>query len=339
MAKKSLILGERENEQNKTGKITAIFVFLIILFLIALYYSCLCGYKEGGFEFLSKIISGDKKSILIFEFLRTPRVIKAIIAGSCLSLSGLYMQAITKNPLAEPYITGISSGAGLMMVLSLIYFNAQNYSLFGFLGAFFVSLIVILSANVNKFSIVKLILIGLSINIFASSLISLLILLNGDKAYPMMLILSGGVSNNSNVPISMLLTLFIIGLLLSIFAIPKLNLLRLDEKLSSSFYENTKLMTGAIIMLASFLASLSVFCAGIIGFVGIIVPLLSKLIIGEDYRFNFFINILLGSSLILISDYFARTLLYPLEIPLGLVLSFIGAPIFMFFLIKKGKFL
>ena len=315
------------------------FVILIILFLAALYFAAFCGYKQGGLEFLSGLFGGSEKETLIFETLRSPRVIKAIIAGSALSLSGLFMQAITKNPLAEPYITGISSGAGLMMALSLVYLNGQNYSLLGFLGAFTVSSLVIISANVNKFSITKLILIGISVNIFTGSLISLLVLLNGDKAYPVMLILSGGVNNNQGVSTPALVILFVIGLIMAFAAIPKLNLLRLDEAMSKSLGVRVKLLSVLIILLASFLASLSVFCAGIIGFVGIIIPLLSRLLLGEDYKFNFFGNILLGSSLILISDYFARTLLYPLEIPLGLVLSFIGAPIFLFFLIKKGKHL
>lgn len=317
----------------------SIFITLTILFLAALYLAAFCGYKQGGMEFLGALFGGSEKETLIFETLRSPRVVKAVIAGSALSLSGLFMQAITKNPLAEPYITGISSGAGLMMALSLIYLNGQNYSLLGFLGAFAVSSLVIISANVNKFSITKLILIGISTNIFASSLISLLVLLNGDKAYPVLLILSGGVNNNSNVPIPVLVVLFALGLLAAFMAIPKLNLLRLDEAVGKSLGVRTKLVAILIILLASFLASLSVFCAGIIGFVGIIIPLLSRLLLGENYKLNFFGNILLGSSLILLSDYFARTLLYPLEIPLGLVLAFIGAPIFMFFLIKKGKYL
>ncbi len=288
---------------------------------------------------MSNLLRGGEKETLIFEILRSPRVIKAIIAGSALSLSGLFMQAITKNPLAEPYITGISSGAGLMMALSLVYLNGQNYSLLGFLGAFAVSSLVIISANVNKFSITKLILIGISTNIFASSLISLLVLLNGDKAYQIMLILSGGVNNNSGVSIPVLVLLFVAGLLAAFAAVPKLNLLRLDEAMGKSLGVQVKLLSVLIILLASFLASLSVFCAGIIGFVGIVIPLLSRLLLGEDYKLNFFANILLGSSLILISDYFARTVLYPLEIPLGLVLSFVGAPIFIFFLIRKGKYL
>ena len=316
-----------------------IFAILLVLFFVALYLALFCGYKQGGIEFLRALLSGSEKETLIFETLRSPRVIKAIIAGSALSVSGLFMQAITKNPLAEPYITGISSGAGLMMALSLVYLNGQHCSLLGFLGAFAVSAIVIISANVNKFSITKLILIGISTNIFAGSLISLLVLLNGDKAYSVMLILSGGVTNNPSVSTPTLLVLFALGLLAAFVAIPKLNLLRLDETISKSLGVKVKLLCVLIILLASFLASLSVFCAGIIGFVGIVIPLLSKLVLGENYKLNFFGTILLGSSLILVSDYFARTILYPLEIPLGLVLSFIGAPIFMFFLIKKGKHL
>jgi len=308
----------------------------VVFMLFCLYISLFCGYKDNGIDFIKHLTEKNGEDFLIFELLRAPRALKAVIAGSCLSLAGLFMQAITKNPLAEPYITGISSGAGLAIVLSILFFGGSNYSFWGFVGAFLSSVTVILFAGLNKFSLTKLILVGLSVNIFVSSLISLLIIMNGERAYPLMLILSGGLTNNTIISNKILFAFFVFAILLCIFIIPKLNFLRLDKDLVMSSNANKDFYIVFIIVLSSFLTSLSVFSAGIIGFVGIIIPQLSKLLVGQDFRWLFLINIFLGSGLMLISDYISRVVLYPLEIPLGLTIALLGVPVFIFFLTKKG---
>lgn len=308
-------------------------ILCAFLMLICLYLSLFCGYKDNGIGFIENL-NGD--NALIFELLRAPRTLKAVVAGSCLALAGLFMQAITKNPLAEPYITGISSGAGLAMVLSVLFFGGTNYSIWGFVGAFLSSIVVILFAGLNKFSLTKLILVGLCVNIFVSSLISLLILTNGERAYPLMLILSGGLTNNAVISNLQLFGLFALALLACIFVIPKLNFLRLDRDLVMSADKKRDLYITIIIILSSFLTSLSVFSAGIIGFVGIIIPQIAKIITGHDFRWLFIVCIFLGSSIMLLSDYLSRTVIYPLEIPLGLVIALLGAPVFVFFLTKKA---
>ena len=140
----------------KNKKITIILI-LFLIFISGLYCALFCGYKDIGTHLFVKLfnITQDTDSIIL-EFLRIPRVIKAITAGSCLALSGMFLQAISKNPLAEPYITGISSGAGIGIVLSILWFNSLNYSLFGFLGALVTSILVIIFSGFSRFSITKL---------------------------------------------------------------------------------------------------------------------------------------------------------------------------------------
>ena len=246
------------------------------------------------------------------------------------------MQAISKNPLAEPYITGISSGAGLGIVLSIICFNSMNYSFFGFLGAILTSFLVIIFSGFSRFSITKLILIGLSMNIFVSSIITLLILTHADKAYVLTLILSGGFSSGDTISNKTLLLLFAVAIILSLIFIPKLNLFRLDKDLISMSANKLKLYNILIIITASYIASLSVFAAGILGFIGIIVPQISKILVGLDYRLAFISNLLLGASFLLCADLISRIIIYPLQMPLGLMVALIGAPIFVYFLTKKG---
>lgn len=320
----------------KTKKITTIFILLIIL-LISLYLAMYAGYKDFGYNMLYKAFNlGEDTDSMILTILRYPRALKAFIAGGCLALAGMFMQSVSKNPLAEPYITGISAGAGLGIVLSILLFNSSNYSIFGFIGALISSTLVIVFSGLSRFSITKLILIGLSMNIFVSSLISLIILVNPLKSYMMMLILSGGVTNNEIISNKMLVIVFCLLMIASAIFIPKLNYLRLDSELLETNKNKKYLYTVIVIIIASFLTSLSVFAAGILGFVGIIAPQISRMLLGQDYRWLFIANTLIGGSLILLADFAARTVIYPLQVPLGLVVAFIGAPVFVFFLTRKG---
>ncbi len=306
--------------KNKKG----ILIFLALIFIFALgIYLCL----------FYKLDETTKEIVL--NLIRIPAVIKAIIAGSCLSLSGMTLQTISKNPLADPYLTGLSSGAGLFIVLSILFFNGMNYSLFGFIGALIIAFLVILLSGFSKFSITKLILIGLSINLFVSSIISFLIITNPTKAYSMSLILTGGFSN-ADISINSLLILFFFAIVLFGVFTPKLNLLRLDNKLIFSSKKEENLYNIIFIIISAFLTSISVYCAGILGFVGIICPLLTKLILGSDCRILFFANILIGSSLLLFSNFISNNLIYPIQLPLGIVVAIVGAPFFVFFLLKKG---
>lgn len=298
----------------------------IITILIILFISTLCC---SLFYNLS-----PENSSVILEFIRIPNTIKAIIAGSSLALAGMILQAITRNPLADPYLTGLSSGAGLGIVISILYFNSINYSLFGFIGALLTSILVICLSGFSKFSISKLILIGLSINILASSIIAFLILTNSEKAYAMTLILSGGFSS-ADTSKTLLIILFLIALAICIFLIPKLNLMRIDSTLTFNSLNKVIKYNITFIILSAFLTSIAVFTAGILGFVGIIVPHLAKILVGNDFRILIFTNFLLGGLILLISNFISTNLIAPIQIPLGIVIAFIGVPIFIFFLLRR----
>lgn len=317
-----------------------LFFILITLFFLCFYLSVFAGYKDIGTGMFQKLFClCDDSDSIILTLLRLPRAMKAIIAGSGLALAGLFLQTVTKNPLAEPYITGISSGAGLGIVFSVLFFNSVNYPVFGFLGALAAAVFVILFAGLHKFSVTKLILVGLSINIFVSSLISMIILLNPQKSYSLLYILSGNITENTLLSERILFIIFTVVVLLCVLFVPKLNFLRLDEGIVFSSNKKRTFYIVSAIILSALLTSVSVFAAGIIGFVGIIVPLISKILAGQDFRYLFFVNILLGASFMLLADFLSRVILYPQQIPLGLVVAFIGAPVFVWFLVKKGDLL
>ncbi|MFH0703344.1 MAG: iron ABC transporter permease [bacterium] len=314
--------------------ISSCIAFFIISLCLALFF----GHTNLCIQDILDFITGkNTDNVQILQLLRIPRVAKAIIAGSCLAISGMFMQTITKNPLVEPYITGVSSGAGIALVIAILFgLNPAHYSFFAFIGALISSSIVITFTGWNKFSLVKLILVGLAINIFAGSVISAIILTHSEKTFSMMMILSGNLSSSVFVSKSVFIAYFF-AMLACVFMLPKLNFLRLDNNIVNALNTNTNGYYIFFIILSSLLAALSVCAAGILGFVGILIPHISKLLIGQDFRWLFFVNILLGSSIVLFSDFMARSLIYPSEIPLGLILAFVGAPIFICFLVFKGS--
>lgn len=319
-------------------KKSLLIIACIVIFIVCFYLSVFSGNTFLNIRDLIDLFGNkNKDNAFILEYLRLPRAFNAVIAGTCLSLSGLFLQTTTKNPLAEPYITGVSSGAGIALILGILYnLSPYYFPVLAFGGAIAAAFVVLFFAGINKFSLIKLILVGLSINIFASSLISLLMLTNSDKTHTMMTILSGNLSNRlfTTKP---LLFIFIITMFICLYIIPKLNFLRLDNNVVTALHSNTKKLNIFIVVLSSVLAAISVCAAGILGFVGIIVPHISRLLFGLDFRWLFFANLLIGSALILFSDYLARSAVYPMELPLGLILSIIGAPIFVIFILIKGK--
>ncbi len=308
-------------------KKSLIFLILFLGFILSLLLSLFWGLEEP--------FGQNPDTNLILSVIRIPAILKAVVAGACLSLSGMFLQTISKNPLADPYLTGLSSGAGLGIVVSILLFNGINYSIFGFLGALISAFFVISLSGFSKFSITKLILIGLSLNLFVNSVISFLILLNPDKAYSMTLILTGGFSS-ADISNKMLFLLFIVLLCVCALFIPKLNILRLDTRLIFQNEHAAGKYSVLFVILSAFLTSLAVYSAGILGFAGIICPLLVRLILGNDARIAFFGNILAGSTLLLFANFISNNLIYPVQIPLGVVVAIIGAPFFVFFLLKKG---
>lgn len=323
-----------------SSKKIIIILTLFVFFIVALYLATFAGHDSFGFGLLKKSfdLKNDTDSILL-EVLRFPRVLKAVVAGACLALSGMILQAVSKNPLAEPFITGISAGAGLGIVLSVLLFSGFAYSFFGFVGALISALLVIIFCGIGKFTVTKLILTGLSVNMFASAVISFILLTNPDDTYTLTYLLTGNISENTGISDLTLFVLFIIMMFLSALMMPKMNFLRLEDDFMPELKTRRKVYNVVLIVLSAILAGMSVLTVGILSFVGIISPQITRMLVGVDYRYAFFVNILLGAIFILLADLVARVVIYPMQIPLGLVVAFVGAPIFVYFLLKKGGLL
>ncbi len=326
------------------SKKVLILLSLIILLFIS-FVVCLC---LGSVQVsVSEIFfpSDETSSKIIFD-IRLPRVLNSMLVGSSLSCSGIVLQSMLRNNLAEPGLLGISAGAALGAILTFILPLSLPFLLITPVSFLFAVVTTILIFNFAKgfgfkggasISTNKIILAGIAISALISSVNGLLLLISGSSMTQILYWLNGGFSGRGWNEFFMGIFFVVAGLVASVFISKDLNILNLGEEMSISLGMNLKKMQTASIIISSLLAASAVSIAGIISFVGLIVPNLSRLLIGNDFRYSVPCTILLGAFFVLISDTIARLVIAPAEIPVGIVTSFIGAPVFIWLIFRKQK--
>ena len=281
---------------------------------------------------------------IIFK-LRLPRIFLATLIGAVLSISGLVYQTLLKNPLAEPFTLGISSGASfgaaLAIFISDFFLNHRlplfPFSLIGGSISIFIIFLFSLKRNISLFTILF---IGVCISFFFNAFITLFLSLLGNRSYEILLWTFGTFVNTPNLYIFLLyFALCIIGALVIFFHSNHLDAFYLSDDVTKSLGINTNLTRGVLFTITSFLTILAVSFCGIIGFVGLIVPHLSRIIFGQNHKILIPASAILGSIILLISDDLARTIVgvftkYGKELPIGVITSLFGAPFFLYFLLK-----
>ena len=275
----------------------------------------------------------DTASQIIWN-IRLPRNIVAALVGACLAVSGAILQAVMKNPLADPQIVGVSSGAGLAGVIVLILFPGYDYivPLVAFLGAMGAALMVYALAWKNGVRPSRIILAGVAVAAFLGSGISALLVFYGDRVQGALLWMVGGLSARSWPQVEVLFPYAIIGLLLACLGAKRLTILSLGDETAKGLglkVEQTRFMMTAV---AALLAAGAVSIAGLIGFVGLVIPHMLRLIIGNDYTYLLPGSALLGAFVLVVSDTVGRVLMSPIEIPVGIIMAFFGAPFFLYLL-------
>ncbi len=281
----------------------------------------------------------DWKEVLSFQSdivskLRLPRILLALLVGAGLSLSGAVFQALLRNPLADPFVLGISSGSAVGATLAIILGLTALQPIFSFAGALLTIFVVLsVSKNFNQHS---LILTGVILNFFLASLLTLLLAISSPhqlaNAY---LWLLGSLSYQPLDSVFKILPIFVVLFSFIYLASGKLNILVLGEEDALSLGLSTKKWSFIFFIATSFLVALVVSVSGIIGFVGLMIPHACRNLFGNDYRILIPTSALMGSLFLLICDTVARTVLLPSEIPVGVVTALLGTPLFIFFL-KKG---
>ena len=280
------------------------------------------------------------REIVVFLDLRLARVVLGSIAGFLLAICGTVMQAITENKMSSPFTTGISSAASMGAALSILFFTGK-YVYFDLITIFFAfsfgiicSLLVYGISNVKGMNKSTLILTGIAFNyLFSSGNAALQFIANKDVLSS---IVNWTFGNLSGVSWNKILILFIF---FPYFFINRYsyNLLLTGEDSATSLGVNVKkfrFISGIIITL---ITSAVVSFIGIIAFVGIIAPHISRMLIGDDHKYSIILSGIIGTFLVVFSDYIGRNLLSPIIIPIGIVISFVGIPIFIYLIINSKR--
>lgn len=268
---------------------------------------------------------------------RLPRTLVAALVGSGLAVSGAILQGIMRNPLSSPGIIGVSQGAGLTAMLILVIFPNYYYlvPLGAFIGALTATMFIYLLAWKNGVQPTRLILAGVAVSSMMSAGINVLMTLFPEKVGNSLSFLVGGLSGISWPQFKLAWPYILLGLIAALLYSQRLNILMLGDEAAIGLglkVERTRLI---LIAIASILAAAAVSVAGILGFVGLIVPHMTRLFIGSDYIYLIPASILCGASTIMICDTLARLLFNPAEIPVGIIMSFLGAPFFLYLLRER----
>jgi iron complex transport system permease protein len=318
-------------------------VFMLVLFVVLAAAGFFVSVAKGAITMsVSQVVhillepGSDSLSQIIWN-IRLPRTIVGALVGMNLALSGAILQAIMRNPLADPHIIGISSGAGLAGITVMILFPHLEYLVtpVAFIGAMVAATAIYVLAWKNGIKPVRIILAGVAVSAFLSAGISSLLIFYSDRVHGALMWMVGGLATRSWPHVNIILPYAILGLILAVAGAHYLNVLQLGDDMARGLGLNVEATRIILTAIASLLAASAVSVAGLLGFVGLIVPHITRLLIGSDYRFLIPGAGILGMAVVTFSDTFARVILAPVELPVGIIMAFVGAPFFLFLLRRE----
>ncbi len=324
----------------KRLKITLSFIICIVLFLVLLLYSMRTGSirLSLGQLFNGLFVSFDSQVAVVYD-LRFPRIFVAILAGSALAVSGTILQAVMRNPMTDPGIIGISSSASLVATIMLgflpqYYYLSPLFSVFGGLFAYFLIYTLAWDGGVRP---VRLILVGVALNMTFLGLANGMKVLMGGNLSKIQSIVEGNVAQKTWSDVRVLAIYVGIFLLIAMFTSKTCNLLNLEDKMARAVGVNVNRDRFLLALIGIILASISTAVVGVIGFVGLLVPHLSRIIVGGDHKVLLPFSAILGAFILLLSDTLGRLVAYPYEIAPAIIMSIIGGPFFIILLRAGGK--
>ncbi len=272
--------------------------------------------------------------------LRLPRAILAALIGASLAISGAVMQCLTRNPLADPKIMGISSGAAVVVVIvELLALNIPMiwFSPLVFLGAAAGGSLVYGLAFKGGASPIALALAGVAVSAFLHALSIGVLVMLGEDAGAIYAWLAGGLNGLSWDHITMILPWILIGVVTAWLIADKMNILDLGEDVARGLGINIGLIRAVLVILTIVLAGSAVSVSGSIGFIGLIIPHIVRKMFGSDYKVTIPMAALVGALLLVIADLIARTVAQPEELPVGIFTAAIGCPYFLYLVRKQSE--
>lgn len=316
----------------KSAPIAAVMILVICIFTAISLYS-------GAAEVSPSAVLADRSSpeAYILLNMRLPRVLSAILAGGILALSGLVFQSVFRNPMADSYLLGVSSGASLTAVLAALFIPSAILSVFlpyfAFLGALLAAMLIF---AISKREPASLILSGIAMNLLLSALTTLCVFVSRRKSESVLFWSLGSFSAADWPGVTYLLSALILLFAVTYIWATRLDILLLDTSTATSMGIDVNTTRLSLLVAASLATAVAVSLSGIIGFVGLMSPHFVKLLVGPKHRRTIPLSILLGSLIMLVSDLIARTVASPAELPVGIITSILGVPVFILLLRRRN---
>ncbi len=317
-----------------------LFVILAVIFIASVALGFCFGSTDISIpQFFSAVFSRDTTSAAyrIFMYVRAPRVLAAMLAGAALAVSGSILQGTLGNNLAGPNIIGVNSGAGLGAFIAMAFLPLESgaISAFAFVGALIATLLIFFISSKTGAGKVTIVLCGVAISSIMSAGIDVMKTVFPDIAVDGNSFLIGGFSSVTAARIAPAAVFIVIGLAISIYMAKAIDIISLGDETAKTLGMNVTLNRFTLVVCSSILAGAAVSFSGLLGFVGLIVPHIVRRFTGNAHRFLIPAAALAGASFVILCDLIARVLFAPYEIPVGIVMSFIGGPFFLFLLLTK----
>ena len=333
-----------EMETDETIKSKSLKIIIILFFtgftIFAMVASLTLGSVDISFSTIVHTLLGNVQTTdeMVIWNIRFPRNIVGALVGANLAVSGAILQAVMKNPLADPGIVGVSSGAGLAGVIMLIFMPEASILLtpVAFVGAMLSAAAVYALAWKNGIRPTRIILAGDAVGAFLGRGISPLLVFYSDKVQGALLWMVGGLSARSWPQVETLFPYTILGLVLALAGCKALTILRLGDETARGLGVPVERVRFSRTAVAALLAAGAVSVAGLIGFVGLVVPHIVRLIIGTDYKYVIPGSAILGAGVLVFCDTLGRVAFSPIDIPAGIIMAFLGAPFFLYLLRRSS---
>ncbi len=331
------------NNHNTVQEVRGIRVFIValVVLLVGVLLSMKLGAIPLSWHELYHALSGADSSKIgqIIMTIRLPRIVVGFLAGMNLALAGVILQGILRNPLADPGIIGITSGGALaaMIIMILLPSYVMLVPIGAFVGALAASLLVYGISWQGGLNPLRLILAGVAVAAFFGGFNTVLSVFYPDRVQGTVSWMAGGFVGRSWDDVMMIWPYTAIGIVGSMVSIRWLTLLSLGDDTARTLGLHVERCRLALLVLAALLAASAVSVSGMLGFVGLIVPHVARLIVGVDYRYLIPTSMAFGGILIVYADTLARMVIVPGEIPVGVLMSFLGAPFFLYLLKGVGR--
>ncbi|QBD86797.1 iron ABC transporter permease [Clostridium tetani] len=342
----------------KNSYYSIIFVFMICALFISIIISSTLGVANINFSqsiqiliskipFIKDLIAtyniSETHKLIVFN-IRLPRIILSALIGAGLSVVGCVFQAIFKNPMADPYILGISSGSALgasiaiVIGISNLQLSIAGTTLFAFIGAISTTILVYFIAKTGtKLPTNTLLLAGVSVSFLFSSINSLIMIFNRDRVEQIVFWTMGSISSATWEQVNSLFLFVTIGSILIMIYSRDLNLMLMGDETASSLGTEVDFVKKFLLIVSSIIIAACVSVSGVIGFIGLIIPHITRIIVGPNHKLLLPFSTLGGAIFMIICDTLSRILAPPAEIPVGAITALFGAPYFIYLLIKNKK--